>query len=211
MKKWLSLLFVTGLLFVFPISTTLANTHDGEKTNYHPQSHHLKHVDKEKLAELEKQGYTRKEIFHALHFAKYSGKTVEEVLKIYKKQGTWDLTAKELGMDFKQIHKKQKEKFEKLYQENKEPFIEYLANYSGTEKTTIENYLKTVPYHKLFKAAVLAKTTDQSLNDVMKKHEQGKKIKDMFKEANVDHKKVHAEYMKVHRGLMKIAKKNTNE
>ncbi|WP_163102044.1 hypothetical protein [Peribacillus alkalitolerans] len=211
MKKCLSLLLVIGLLFGLPISTSLANSHDGEKTNDHPQNHHLKHVDKEKIAELEKQGFTRKEIFHALHFAKYSGKTVEEVLKIYKEQGSWDLTAKELGMDFKQIHKKQKEKFEKLYQENKEPFNEYLANYSGTDKATIENYLKSVPYHKLFKAAVLAKTTDQSLSDVMKKHEEGKKLKDMFKEENVDHKKVHAEFMKIHRGLMKIAKKDTNE
>ncbi|WP_108672383.1 hypothetical protein [Peribacillus acanthi] len=211
MKKWLSFLFITGLLFGLSISTALANTHDGKEQTYHPQNHHLKHVDKEKIAELEKQGYTKKEIFHALHFAKYSGKTVEEVLKIYKEQGTWDLTAKELGLDFKQIHKNHKEKFEKLYQENKEPFIDYLADYSSTDRATIETYLKTVSYHKLFKAAVLAKTTDQSLSDIMKKHADGTKLKDMYKEANVDHKKVHAEFMKVHRGLMKIAKKDTNQ
>ncbi|MFO1442724.1 hypothetical protein KDN24_05790 [Bacillus sp. Bva_UNVM-123] len=197
MKK----LFITAsslciLLFGSIFLPTTVPTYAEEKTNEEEfKEHHHHFINEVDFNRLLKQGYSKGDIYKAAHIAKFANQKIDDVLKTYKESdSSWKKTAEHYGLNTEELKKKCHEELEKFLMKNKETVVENVAEYTGKTEAEIVGYVEEgIPLRFLIHAAVIAKAGNKDLAELIKLKKEGKSYKDLLKDLNLDHKKLHME------------------
>lgn len=209
-KKAAALLLLLLSVCFVSIGAISAEENDasgGQNEKYEYKSPKL--IDKEKLNELKKEGYSKKDIFMGALIAKETNKTVEEVLKIFTENQSWQITAEKLGVD-KDDYERIEEilKWKEFVRENKSFVIEYLADYAGKETTDIHAYMKdNIPLHFLIGAAALAKLRDVDLDEIVRDKMNGMSFHEIMNKQEVGYEELKKEMENFRAEAMKKGKK----
>lgn len=174
------------------------------------EHHQHKLIDCEKMEELKKEGYSKQDIFMAAMLAKKGDKKIDEVLASYKKHSSWEKTAKELGIsteDYEEIASMQE--WRQFVKENRDGVIDYLATYTDKKPEDISGYLnEDISLRFLIGAAVLAKLSDKSLDEMVSDKKEGKSFHDLMDELDIDEDDLHKELDKFKTNMKKEIEKN---
>lgn len=203
MKKKLTsfLLLCTVVLFtaVTPISANTMNlSHEG--------SHHdHRLLKKEQLDQFMNQGYKKRDIYKAAHVAKFSGKSIEELLQYFKAHNSsWEETAKHYGVDLKKLHKHHKFKFLKEHQSEA---IKTLAVYTGKQEKEIKDWVNNgISLHFIVGAAAVAKLSGKPVDGLIEMKKQGKSSAEIKEKYKLEESKVHQEIKNIMRQIKKNVK-----
>lgn len=195
-KKFLLLLFFCLFLVGAALSVN-AETAPSEKSPAQKQKHehHHRMIDESLMKSLLEQGFTKKEIFIAVHIAKFSNKKVEDVLTFYQKNNSsWEKTAQQYGVDIEKIKKHHHHHMEKFLETHKEVILQKVSDYSGKSPQVLQGYLdKGVPLRFLVSGAAVAKAANKDLDEIIQMREQGKSLLKIKTELNLDKEQIHAE------------------
>lgn len=133
-------------------------------------------LDEGVIAKYQKEGKTFKDLGRAAFLAKASGKSFEAVLALKTDKNTWKEVTKTLGVD--------KAKTKAVRQELA---VKRITNRSGLDQSAIQN-LFDQGYHTrdIAMAAMLAKQTAKSIDQVITHKKINNTWKDVAKELGVD-------------------------
>ncbi|MCJ7840266.1 hypothetical protein MUB24_04925 [Lederbergia sp. NSJ-179] len=159
-------------------------------------------MEEAEFQSLLEKGYSEKDIFHAKGIAHLAKKDVEDVLKYYKKSGSWEKTAAHFGIDLEKMKAKH-EKMKKFYLENQEEILAYIAEYSDTSLEDLKKLQEgnSFKIHHLMKAAVIAKLSNSAMIDIVNDHKAGKNFYEMAQDRNVQKEEFRKEMKRIHREL----------
>ncbi len=171
--------------------------------NFHELEQGWKSADQGKIAELEKLGYDKHDIYHAIKISKIAKQDPEIVLTFYKKNRSWKETAKHFGVDPNEIkHHRHWKKHKEYLEKNKDKVMLNLASYLNKEETELNLHLKEgVSLHTLVKASVLSKLSDVELEEILAKKENGQSFREISKELNVEKKDIIIEIKKLKQAI----------
>ncbi len=199
MKKKLHTILVFCLVLFNSAFSANAETAPKENPNHgQHHAHHHRMIDETLLKNLLEKGYTKKEIFIAVHIAKHSKQKVEDVLAFYKQnESSWEKTAQHYGVDLEKI-KNHHHHMDKFLEKNKEVVLQTVSKYSGKTPQDLQGYLeKGIPLRSLVSGAAMAKAANKDLDDVMKMKEKGKSFHEIKKELNLEKEQIHTEMRKL--------------
>ncbi len=160
-------------------------------------------IEKEKIEELTEQGYTKKEIFMGAIIARKSNKSIDEVLALYQKTKSWEITAKELGVDIRDLQKIESlQKWKKLVESNSAAVISYLAQYSDKSENDIKDYLKDgVPLRFLVSAAAMSKLSGREMDEIISYKQEEMSHHDILKILEISEEKLHKELEQLRKNI----------
>lgn len=160
-------------------------------------------IEKEKIEELTEQGYTKKEIFMGAIIARKSNKSIDEVLALYQKTKSWEITAKELGVDIRDLQKIESlQKWKKLVESNSAAVISYLAQYSDKNENDIKDYLKDgVPLRFLVSAAAMSKLSGREMDEIISYKQEEMSHHDILKILEISEEKLHKELEQLRKNI----------
>lgn len=163
------------------------------------EEEHLQ-LNHEDFQRLEKQGYTVHEIIKAAHISMYANKSIESILRYYKKHQSWHETANHFGVDLEKLKTDQMRKTKQLlYKENKEKIIYILANYTNRKPEEISRYLKQdADLHFLIVAAAISKTTETDLSKIIQLKKEEKSLDEIMNTVHANRKMVFKEVKLLH-------------
>lgn len=196
----------TVLAFSFLLigSAFLQNTEAAQKENspgqeHKGEHHHHRFIDEALFKSLLEKGYTKKEIFTAVHIAKFSNQKIDDVLVFYKENGSsWEKTAKHYGVNLDEIKKKHHHHMEKFLEKHKDVVLQNVAKYSGKTPQELQAWLDSgIPLRFLVSGAVMAKAADKDLSEIIELKKQGKSFPEIKKELNLEKEQIHAEMRKL--------------
>ncbi|KMJ57991.1 hypothetical protein AB685_14285 [Bacillus sp. LL01] len=199
MKKLLCWTLITVLLCSGSIiaAPTVLASHD----QHHSHHKEWSKEDKDKFKQLEKDGYKKHDIFHAMHLAKLANKDVEEILKYYKQSQSWEATAEHFNVEadlLKKHHHRHSKRYNEYLEQNKDKIVPYLSTYLNKDQADLEKYLNEgTKMHTLVKASILSKLADVDIADILAKKENGQSFKEIAEELNVDKEEIFTEIKKL--------------
>lgn len=177
-------------------------------------AHELGHakIDKSEWKSLLEQGYKKKDLVYAKEIAHFAKKEMKDVLTYYEKSKSWEKTATHFGVELEVVKDKMKEMKRKrderkqFYEEYEEEIFQYLAEYTETSEEELRAYQESrekFRLHKLMKAAVIAKLSNQTIGDVWKEYEKGTPWKEIAKRNSLDQETIWKELRKVKEEIKK--------
>ncbi|MGV3467282.1 MAG: hypothetical protein ACO1OT_18570 [Heyndrickxia sp.] len=199
MKKYLFIVLGSMLFTFIEISSAAAIAHEN-----HPNMEDENHLQltQEEFQKLEKQGYAVHEIVKAAHISMYTNKSIESILRFYKKIGSWHETANHFGVDLEKLESDQIRKTKQLSQENKKEIILILANYTNRKPSEIMHYLKEdADLHFLIVAVAISKTTNTELPKIIQYKKEGKSFRDIMNTVHANRQTVFMEVKLLHQKI----------
>jgi len=159
----------------------------------------------EEFQKLEKQGYTVHEIVKAAHISMYTNKSIDSILRFYKKNGSWHETANHFGVEWEKLENDQMRKTKQLSKEIKEKMVTILADYTNRTPAEINHYLKEdVDLHFLIVASAISKTTNTDLPTIIEYKKEGKSFHEIMNTVHANPKTVFDEVKKLHQEIKNI-------
>lgn len=194
MKKILLLTTVLCIsFFCFTPGMLAAKDMDsqGEGSNHQM---HKPMIDDDKMENLIKQGYTKKEIFIALHMSKKANFEIDEILSYYTKSNkSWEATAKHFGINFEEFKRFKKMNCE-FFKKNQTAIIQVLADYLDKKPEEINAYIKDgISLRFLVAAAAISELSDKSIEEIIKLKQQGQSLQEISQTLQLNHQQIHEE------------------
>lgn len=213
MKK-LILIIVTLMfsLLANPIYIAQATPENNQKIDK-DHGHYHKLIENEKIEELTKQGFTKKEIFMGALLGKQAKRNVDEVLTIYREKQSWEETAKQLGISLDDLKKiDSMHRWNQLLKENQKEVIEYLASYSNRNESDIRNDLdQNISLRFLIGASAMAKVSHKDVDGIISLRKEGKSFHEIMKMTGVEPTALFKELETVKKEIMKKIESNTTK
>ncbi|MFB6465195.1 hypothetical protein ACE38V_00110 [Cytobacillus sp. Hz8] len=175
---------------------------EGDANTGQHQHHHMQLIDPDTVEDLMEEGYTKKDIFIALHIAKKANKEIEDVLSFYKKnKKSWDVTAKHFGVNLEEF-KRMRQMNCQFFVKNKEAIVQSLAKYTNKQPEQFQAYIKDdISLRFLVAGAAISKLSGKDLEEIVKLKKQGQSLHDIVDDLDIDHNQFHEEMKKILDGI----------
>ncbi|MGE8203991.1 hypothetical protein ACQKP0_05450 [Heyndrickxia sp. NPDC080065] len=202
-RNWLFVGILSFSIIFSPLYISKVEAHSHPQTE---ERHMHFHISDQEFNNLIKKGYSRQEIFRAHFISKHSTeKNLEKILSVYKKNQSWEETAKHFGVDLEKIKQDHIKKHKQFYERNKTKIIQYLTTYTGKSATELENFLKDdVDLHFLVVAAAISKKSNTDISQIIQYKKEGKNYKDIITMLKLEPNTVFMEAKKIHKDIYKI-------